>query len=47
MKKRYIEKLITGFLHEADAALPVKELRRKHGFNEPSYCAWVVCRWLH
>lgn len=29
-----------GFLREADAGLPVKELCRKHGFSEPSYYAW-------
>jgi putative transposase len=27
-------------LREADAGLPVKELRCKHGFSEPSYYAW-------
>ena len=40
MKKRYTEEQIIGFLPEADAELPVKELCRKHGFSEPSYYAW-------
>ncbi|MGE0348556.1 IS3 family transposase [Hydrogenophaga sp.] len=40
MKKRYTEEQIIGFLREADAGLPVKELCRKHGFSEPSYYAW-------
>ena len=33
MKKRYTEEQIIGFLCEADAGLPVKELCRKHGFQ--------------
>jgi len=40
MKKRYAEEQIIGFLREADAGLPVKELCRNHGFSEPSYYAW-------
>ena len=40
MKKRYTEKRSIGFVREADAGLPVKELCRKHGFSEPSYYAW-------
>jgi putative transposase len=40
MKKRYTEEQIIGFLREADAGLPVKELCRKHGFSEASYYAW-------
>jgi transposase len=40
MKKRFTEEQIIGFLREADAGLPVKELCRKHGFSEPSYYAW-------
>ena len=35
MKKRYTEEQIIGFLREADAGLPIKELCRKHGFSEP------------
>jgi putative transposase len=40
MKKRFIEEQIIGFLQEAYAGLPNKELCRKHGFSEPSYYAW-------
>lgn len=39
-KKRYSEEQIIGFLREADAGLPVKELCRKHGFSEASYYLW-------
>lgn len=34
------EAQIVGFLREADAALPVKDLCRKHGFSEASYYLW-------
>ncbi|TXG81110.1 MAG: transposase [Thermomicrobiales bacterium] len=40
MKKRYWEEQIIGFLREADAGLPIKELCRKHGFSEASYYGW-------
>jgi putative transposase len=40
MKKRYTEEQIIGFLREADAGLPVKELCRKYGFSEASYYGW-------
>ena len=40
MKKRYSEDQIIGFLREADAGLPVKDLCRKHGFSEASYYGW-------
>lgn len=36
MKKRFNEEQIIGFLREADAGLPIKELCRKHGFSEPA-----------
>jgi len=29
-----------GFLLEADAALPVQDLCRRHGFSEASYYLW-------
>lgn len=35
IKKRDTEEQIIGFVREADAGLPVKELCRKHGFSEP------------
>jgi putative transposase len=40
VKKRYTEEQIIGFLKEADAGLPVKELCRRHGFSEASYYLW-------
>lgn len=40
MKKRYSEEQIIGFLREADAGLPVKDLCRRHGFSEASYYLW-------
>ena len=40
MNKRFSEEQFFGFLREADAGLPIKELCRKHGFSEPSYYAW-------
>ena len=40
MKKRFSEAQIIGFLREADAGLPVKELCRRHGFSEASYSLW-------
>ena len=40
MKKRFTEAEIVGFLKEADAGIPVKELCRKHGFSDGSYYLW-------
>ncbi len=40
MKKRYSEEQIIGFLKEADAGIPIKELCRRHGFSEASYYLW-------
>lgn len=40
MKKRYSEEQIIGFLKEADAGVPVKDLCRQHGFSEASYYLW-------
>lgn len=40
MKKRFSEEQIIGFLREADAGVPIKELCRKHGFSEASYYLW-------
>lgn len=40
MKKRYSEEQIIGFLREADAGIPIKELCRLHGFSEASYYLW-------
>jgi putative transposase len=40
VKKRYTEEQIIGFLKEADAGVPVKELCRRHGFSDASYYLW-------
>ena len=40
VKKRFTEEQIIGFLGEADAGLPVKDLCRRHGFSESSYFLW-------
>lgn len=40
MKKRFTEEQIIGFLREADAGLPIKDLCRRHGFSEASYYLW-------
>ena len=40
MKKRFSEAQIIGFLREAEAGLPVKELCRRHGFSEASDYLW-------
>jgi len=40
MKKRFTEAQIIGFLKEAEAGMPVKELCCKHGFSDASFCTW-------
>jgi putative transposase len=40
VKKRFTETQIIGFLREAEAGLPIKQLCRKHGFSEASYYLW-------
>jgi putative transposase len=40
MKKRFTETQIIGFLGEAEAGLPIKELCRRQGFSEASYYLW-------
>ncbi|KWI39271.1 transposase [Burkholderia stagnalis] len=40
MKKRFTEQRIIGFLKEAEAGMPVKELGRKHGFSNASFYTW-------
>ena len=40
MKKRFTDEQVIGFLREAEAGLPIKELCRRHGFSEASYYLW-------
>ena len=40
MKKRFTEEQIIGFLKEAEAGIPVKELCRKHGFSDGAFYTW-------
>jgi putative transposase len=40
MKKRFTEAQIVGFLREADAGIPVKDLCGKHGCSDASYSLW-------
>ena len=40
MKKRFSEAQIIGFLREAEAGVPVKQVCRRHGFSEASYYLW-------
>ena len=36
-KKRFTEQQIIGFLKEAEAGVPVKDLCRKHGFSDAAF----------
>jgi putative transposase len=40
MKKRFSDEQIIGFLKEAAAGTPIKELCRKHGFSDVSFYLW-------
>jgi len=40
MKKRFTEEQIIGFLKQAAAGAPIKELCRKHGFSDASFYLW-------
>jgi putative transposase len=40
VKKRFTEAQLMGYLREAETGLPVKDLCRRHGFSEASYCLW-------
>ena len=39
-KKRFTEQQILGFLKEAEAGMPVKEVCRKHGFSDAAFYGW-------
>ena len=40
MKKRFTEEQIIGFLQQAEAGIPIKELCRQHGFSDGSFYNW-------
>ncbi len=40
MKKRFTDEQIIGFLKQAAAGIPIKELCRKHGFSDASFYLW-------
>ncbi|MBM3346933.1 MAG: transposase, partial [Betaproteobacteria bacterium] len=37
---RFAGQQIIGFLNEAEAGIPVKELCRTHGFGDAAFCGW-------
>ena len=39
-KSRFSDGQIVGFLKQAEAGMPIKELCRRHGFSEASYYLW-------
>lgn len=39
-KNRYSEEQIIGFLKQAEAGIPVKELCRKGGFSDAAFYRW-------
>ncbi|OLH30892.1 transposase [Xanthomonas oryzae pv. oryzae] len=40
MRQRFAEDQRIGFLREAEAGMPIKDLCRRHGFSEASYYLW-------
>ena len=40
MNKRFTEEQIIGFLKQAEAGTPIKELCRKHGFSDAAFYTW-------
>ena len=38
--KKYRKVQIIGFLRQAEAGMPLKELGSKHGFSDTSFCKW-------
>jgi putative transposase len=40
VKTRFIEEQIIGFMREAEAGVPVKDLCWRHGLSEASYYLW-------
>lgn|GEM_PF-1611738 len=40
LKVRSLQEQIIGFLRQAEAGMPIKETRRKHGFSDASFYKW-------
>ena len=40
MKKRFTDEQVIGFLRQAYAGVPIKELCRQHGFSDASFYTW-------
>lgn len=40
MKKRFTDEQMIGFLKQAEAGVPLKELCRQHGFSDASFYNW-------
>lgn len=39
-RRRFNAEQITGFLHQAELGVPVKDICRKYGFTEQTYYRW-------
>ena len=37
---KYSEEQIIGFLRQAEAGMPIKDIGRKHGFSDASFYKW-------
>ena len=37
---KYSEEQIIGFLRQAEAGMPIKEIGRKHGFSDAAFYKW-------
>jgi len=37
---RFTDEQIIGFLKQAEAGMPIKELCRSGGFSQPTFCKW-------
>ena len=37
---KFSEEQIIGFLRQAEAGMPIKEIGRKHGFSDASFYKW-------
>jgi putative transposase len=40
VKKRFTDEQMIGFLKQAEAGVPLKELCRQHGFSDASFYNW-------